>query len=251
MTQTMPWPEIDFSTFGDIEPVPVNRIQKVTAAVMNRNWVSIPHVTHHDDADITDLEQFRRELNGQRDTKLSPLPFIVKAMARALKEFPRFNASLDAKGDTLILKKYTHIGIAVDTPQGLLVPVIRDCDTKSLDEIAAEIAAVSERARTKGLPMSAMMGGCMTISSLGGIGGTAFTPIINAPEVAILGVTRSTWQPRRGADGGTDWRFILPLSLSYDHRVINGADAARFTVWLNDALGQPQKLFDTKELAAD
>lgn len=242
MTQTMPWPEIDFSIFGETETLAINRIQKVTAAVLTRNWVSIPHVTHHDDADITELERFRKELNATRETKLSPLPFIVKAMARALKAFPRFNASLDANGETLTLKKYVHIGIAVDTPQGLVVPVIRDCDSKSLDDLAGEIAAMSERARTKGLPMSAMMGGCMTISSLGGIGGTAFTPIINAPEVAILGVTRSTWQPRRAADGSTDWRFILPLSLSYDHRVINGADAARFTVWLADALARPAAL---------
>lgn len=241
MTQMLPWPDIDFSAFGPIESVPVNRIQKVTAAVLTRNWVNIPHVTHHDDADITELENFRTELNQGGTRKISPLPFIVKAMAGALKEFPKFNSSLDARGESLILKKYVHIGIAVDTNQGLVVPVIRDCDRKSLVQLAEEIAAVSNRARTKGLPMADMAGGCMTVSSLGSIGGTAFTPIINAPEVAILGVTRSSWQPRRAGDG-MDWRFILPLSLSYDHRVINGADAARFTAWIVDALARPAEL---------
>lgn len=240
--QLPPWPEVDFAAFGEIEVASLNRIQKLTAAFLTRNWVSIPHVTHHDYADITTLDTYRRRLSEERGVKVSPLAFIIKAMASALLAFPKFNASLDASGEKLILKKYVHIGVAVDTPQGLLVPVLRDCDKKSVVDIASDIAAVSERARTKGLPMSEMSGGCMTVSSLGGIGGIGFSPIINAPEVAILGVTRSEWKPRRDSEGGLEWRFTVPLSLSYDHRVINGADAARFVVALAESLADPEGL---------
>lgn len=236
-----PWPEIDFSAFGAVESVPLSRIQKLTAAYLARNWVAIPHVTHHDDADITDLEVFRKQLAEQAGTKITALAFIVKAVVAALRQYPKFNASLDGSGQNLVLKKYFHIGIAVDTPAGLLVAVIRDCDKKDVRTLADEIISISARAREKGLPLADMSGGCMTISALGSIGGTAFTPIINAPEVAILGVTRSQWKPlRKGND--IDWRFMLPLSLSYDHRVINGADAAKFVVSVAAALKTPQNL---------
>jgi pyruvate dehydrogenase E2 component (dihydrolipoamide acetyltransferase) len=225
-----PWPDVDFAAFGPVERRPLNRIQQLTGSFLGRNWVAIPHVTHHDEADVTAVERVRKAWNAdQPEAKLTLLVPLIKAVAQTLTIFPQFNASLEAGGKALILKKYVHIGIAVDTPNGLLVPVIRDCDTKPLSQIAAELAALSEKARTKGLPMSEMSGGCFTITSLGHIGGTAFTPIINAPEVAILGVTRLLERPGRGADGGIDWRQMLPLSLSYDHRVINGADAARFT----------------------
>lgn len=242
MNQLPPWPDVDFAAFGEVEKVPLGRIQKLTAAFMARNWLSIPHVTHQDDADITDLEAVRKRVAAETGVKLSPLAFIVKAVAAALHEFPKFNASLDATGQTLIMKKYAHVGVAVDTPQGLLVPVIRDVDRKSASQVAAEIAAISEKARTKGLSMADMSGGCMTVSSLGGIGGTGFTPIINAPEVAILGVTKSVWQPRRSAEGELEWRLVVPLSLSYDHRVINGADAAKFTAWIAGALSKAEDL---------
>jgi pyruvate dehydrogenase E2 component (dihydrolipoamide acetyltransferase) len=238
-------PEIDFSAFGGVEAVPVDRIQKLTAAWLSRNWISIPHVTHHDEADITELELLRKQLAESEGIKLTPLAFQMKALVGALQAFPHFNASLDARGEHLILKKYFHIGIAVDTPKGLLVAVIRDCDQKSVVELAREIAQVSERARSKGLPMADMQGGCMTISALGGVGGTAFTPIINAPEVAILGVTKSQWKPQRGDADAIDWRLMLPLDLSYDHRVINGADAARFLLHVMQSLSQPASLFAT------
>ena len=236
-----PWPEVDFSAFGEVESVPLSRIQKLTAGYMSRNWVAIPHVTHNDDADITELETYRKQLAEQTGVKVTPLAFIVKALVAGLKQFPKFNASLDATGQNLVLKKYFHVGIAIDTPSGLLVGVVRDCDKKDIKTLAADIASISTRAREKGLPMSDMVGGCMTISSLGSIGGTSFSPIINAPEVAILGVTKSVWKPaRKGND--IDWRFMLPLSLSYDHRVINGADAARFCVAVGEALKKPQDL---------
>ena len=238
-----PWPQVDFAEFGEIEVKPVSRIQKLTGAFLSRNWLSIPHVTHQDDADITALETFRQARNEADAVKLTPLVFLIKASVRALQEFPQFNASLDGDGKNLVLKKYFHIGVAVDTRFGLLVPVLRDCDKKSVAELAVELAAVSKKAREKGLSMVEMSGGCFSISSLGGVGGTGFTPIINAPEVAILGVTKTrlTAQPSDEGDG-VDWRKMLPLSLSYDHRVINGADAARFTAFLGAMLADPQAL---------
>ena len=239
-----PLPQFDFSHFGEVEAQPLARIRKLTAGFLARNWAMIPHVTHCDDADITALEVLRKTQSG--DDKIGMLAYLVKAIAAALKEFPQFNASLDgspaAKDAKLILKKYVHIGIAVDTPKGLMVPVIRDCDKKSAREISQEIAAISLKAREKGLTMDEMSGGCFSISSLGGIGGTYFTPIINAPEVAILGVCRAFPKPMPAVDGGIDWRSALPLSLSYDHRVIDGADAARFTAFIVAKLAQPQTL---------
>jgi len=238
-----PWPQTDFAKFGEIEERPFGKIQKLVAGIMARNWVTIPHVTHHDEADITGLDAVRVSLNeAHPDARVTPLAFFVKAVVAALQQCPQFNVSLDAGAGKLIFKKYLHVGIAVDTPNGLLVPVVRDCDRKTLPEIAREIAAISQKAREKGLPMSDMVGGCFSISSLGGIGGTAFTPIINAPEVAILGIAKSQWKPRRAADGSIDWRLLLPLSLSYDHRVINGADAARFCVAVAKALADPEAL---------
>jgi pyruvate dehydrogenase E2 component (dihydrolipoamide acetyltransferase) len=242
-TQLPPWPQVDFAAFGEVEMRPLSRVQKLVAGYMARNWVMIPHVTHHDEADITTLDAALNAAKAAHpDVKITPLGFFVKAVVAALRQYPQLNASLDATGSTLILKKYFHIGIAVDTPGGLLVPVIRDCDKKPLAAIAGEILALSQKAREKGLPMNDMIGGCFTISSLGGIGGTAFTPIINAPEVAILGITKAQWKPQRAPDGGIDWRLMLPLSLSYDHRVINGADAARFTVAIAKALADPSAL---------
>jgi pyruvate dehydrogenase E2 component (dihydrolipoamide acetyltransferase) len=215
----------------------------LVGSFLGRNWVAIPHVTHQDEADVTELEERRRVRNARGGPKITPVPLLVKAMAAALKAFPLFNASLDPAAGTLALKKYVHIGVAVETPAGLLVPVIKDCDQKSLDEIAGEIALLSEKARTKGLPMTEMSGGCMTLTSLGHIGGTAFTPIVNAPEVAILGVTRARPVATPDEKGGIAWRQMLPLSLSYDHRVINGADAARFCRFIADRLAAPD-LFD-------
>ena len=235
------WPEVDFAAFGEVESVPMSRIQKLTAGYLSRNWVAIPQVTHHDDADITALDDCRARLAQQTGGRVTPLAFIIKALVEGLRAFPRFNASLDASGKNLVLKKYFHVGVAVDTPAGLLVAVIRDCDKKGVVQVAAEIGAVSARAREKGLPMADMVGGCMTVSSLGHIGGTAFSPIINAPEVAILGVTKAQWKPQRAGDA-IGWRLMLPLSLTYDHRVINGADAARFVVHVAAALAQPDLL---------
>ena len=225
-----PWPAVDFAAYGEVEVKPLPRMRKFAAGFLARNWAMIPHVTHHDDADITALEALRKRMNdAEPQAKLTLLPFLARAAAVALKEFPQFNASLDASSANVVYKKYCHVGIAVDTPNGLLVPVVRDCDKRNVREIGADIGALSEKARTKGLPLAEMSGGCFTITSLGGIGGTYFTPIINAPEVAILGVCRSRWQPQRGQGDAVDWRLMLPLSLSYDHRLINGADAARFT----------------------
>jgi pyruvate dehydrogenase E2 component (dihydrolipoamide acetyltransferase) len=232
------WPDIDFAAFGEVEIQALGRIQGLTAGFLTRNWLSIPHVTHHDDADITALEVLRPTL----DPKPSGLAFFTKALVSGLKAFPRFNASLDATAKNLVLKKYFHIGIAIDTPRGLVVGVVRDCDRKPVAEIASEIAALSTKARSRGLPMTDMEGGCMSISSLGAIGGTGFTPIVNAPEVAILGITKAEWRPRRGAGQEIEWRLMAPLSLSYDHRVINGADAARFMRHLNDVLADPHAL---------
>lgn len=231
-------PEIDYSRFGPIESQGLTRIQKLSGPNLHRNWVSIPHVTQYDDADITDLEAFRVSLKAEaekRGVKLSFLPFVMKAVASALKAHPTFNASLNPTGDTLILKKYFHIGVAVDTPEGLVVPVVRDVDQKSLFEIALELSELSQKARGKKLRGGDMEGGCFTISSLGGIGGTAFTPIINAPEVAILGLSKNQMKPVY-QNGQFVPRLMLPLSLSYDHRVIDGAEGARFIVHLSRTL---------------
>jgi pyruvate dehydrogenase E2 component (dihydrolipoamide acetyltransferase) len=238
----LPWPKVDFSKFGETEEKPLGRIQKISAANLARNWAMIPHVTQFDDADITELEAFRKKLGEEnKDLKVSPLVFQIKAVVAALKKFPTFNASLDAAGETLTLKKYFNIGIAVDTPDGLVVPVIRDADKKGLLELAAELSEISKKARDKKLTAADMQGGCFSISSLGGIGGTAFTPIVNAPEVAILGVSKALMKP---VWNGKEFapRLMLPLSLSYDHRVIDGALAARFTVFLANQLGDIRRL---------
>jgi pyruvate dehydrogenase E2 component (dihydrolipoamide acetyltransferase) len=238
-----PWPEGDFSVFGDIEEQKLSRMQALTGAFMSRNWLTIPHVTHNDKVDTTALEAHRKMLAEQDPAlKLSPLVFFAKAIVNALKEFPRFNASLDSSAKKLILKNYFHVGIAIDTPAGLVVGVVRDVDKKGLAELASDIKALALKATEKGLTLDEMSGGSMTISSLGGIGGTSFTPIINAPEVAILGVTRSDWEPSRGEDDAIVWRHKTPFSLSYDHRVINGADAARFIRFLDEQLQTPQQL---------
>jgi pyruvate dehydrogenase E2 component (dihydrolipoamide acetyltransferase) len=233
------WPAVDFAAFGDVEVKPLSRIQGLTAGFLSRNWLTIPHVTHQDDADITALEAWRKD---PANPKLSPLAFFAKALVSGLKAFPQFNASLDATGKNLVMKKYFHIGIAIDTPRGLVVGVVRDCDSKSVATIGSDIAALSEKARSRGLPMTDMEGGCMSISSLGGIGGTGFTPIVNAPEVAILGITKAEWKPRRAASDAIEWCLKAPLSLSYDHRVINGADAARFLRHLDEVLAAPEQL---------
>jgi pyruvate dehydrogenase E2 component (dihydrolipoamide acetyltransferase) len=239
-----PMPAVDFSKFGPVENVPLSRIRKLSGANLHRNWVSIPHVTQHDEADITDLEAFRKASQDeaqQQGAKLTMLAFIVKASVSALRAFPDFNASLSPDGDALVRKHYFHIGVAVDTPDGLVVPVLRDVDTKSVLQIARELGEVSARARAKKLSGADMQGGCFSISSLGGIGGTAFTPIINAPEVAILGVSRSSVRPV-WRDGQVVPRLMLPLSLSYDHRVIDGAAGARFTACLCGLLGDIRRL---------
>ncbi|MCK9367827.1 MAG: dihydrolipoyllysine-residue acetyltransferase [Metallibacterium scheffleri] len=238
----LPWPEIDFAKFGPIEAQPLGKIKRATGANLARNWALIPHVTQHDLADITAMEAFRKQLGAeQKDLKITPLVFLIKAAVAALQAFPTFNASLNASGDTLTLKKYFHIGIAVDTPDGLVVPVLRDCDRKGVFELVRELGTISAKARDKKLTPADMSGGCFSISSLGGIGGTAFTPIINAPEVAILGVSKSSLQP---VWNGTAFepRLMLPLSLSYDHRVIDGAAAARFTAFMARALGDLRRL---------
>jgi pyruvate dehydrogenase E2 component (dihydrolipoamide acetyltransferase) len=229
-----------------VEVQPLTRIQRISGPRLHASWVNVPHVTQHDEADITDLEALRAALKDKAaaaGVKLTPLAFIVRACARALAAFPRFNASLDPAGQNLVFKKYLHIGFAADTPNGLVVPVIRDADRKDLYEIARDLATLSEKARTGRLAAADMQGGCFTISSLGGIGGTAFTPIINAPEVAILGVSRSKMTPV-WRDGEFQPRLMLPLSLSYDHRVIDGAAAARFTVALAEALAEPRALLE-------
>jgi pyruvate dehydrogenase E2 component (dihydrolipoamide acetyltransferase) len=236
-----PWPVVDFAEFGPTQVKPLSRIQQFSGNFLARNWAMIPHVTHHEEADITLLEE-RRRILAKAGKKFTLLPFLVKAVVQALKEFPDFNASLDSDGKHLVLKQYYHIGLAVDTPNGLLVPVIRDCDRKSIAELGEEIAARAKKAREKGLTMAEMSGGCFSISSLGSMGGTAFTPIINAPEVAILGVTKTQIRPMPGQFAAIDWRTMLPLSLSYDHRVINGADAARFMARLAALLQDPDRI---------
>jgi pyruvate dehydrogenase E2 component (dihydrolipoamide acetyltransferase) len=236
----VPWPQVDFSKFGPIHSEPLSRIKKLSGANLARNWAMIPHVTQFDEADITEMELFRKKLGEEhKDVKVTPLVFLIKAAVAALKKFPAFNASLD--GDNLVLKQYFHIGIAVDTPDGLVVPVIRDCDQKGLIELSHELAAISVKAREKKLTGADMQGGCFTISSLGGIGGMAFTPIINAPEVAILGISKAQTKPVWiGAEFAP--KLMLPLSLSYDHRVIDGAAAARFTVYMAQVLADLRRL---------
>ncbi len=239
-----PMPEINFSKFGDIETQALTKINKLTGKFLHRNWVNIPHVTQFDEVDITDLEAFRKELNIEHKDagiKVTMVAFLVKAIASALKEYPRFNSSLDTSGENLILKKYINVGVAMDTPAGLVVPVIRDVECKSLLEIAKEVIETSIKARDKKLKPADMTGGCMSISSLGGIGGTAFTPIVNAPEVAILGVSRAAMKPIY-IDGEFVPRLMMPLSLSYDHRVIDGADGARFTTFLGQILADTRRL---------
>lgn len=236
----IPWPQVDFSKFGPVTSEPLSRIKKLSGANLARNWAMIPHVTQFDEADITEMEAFRKKLGEEhKDVKVTPLVFLIKASVAALKKFPAVNASLD--GDNLVLKQYFHIGIAVDTPDGLVVPVIRDCDQKGLLALSHELAAISLKAREKKLTGADMQGGCFTISSLGGIGGTAFTPIINAPEVAILGVsksqTRPVWNGKEFAP-----KLMLPLSLSYDHRVIDGAMAARFTAYMAQVLADLRRM---------
>lgn len=237
-----PWPEDDFAAYGEIEKVEMNRIQQLVGSFLHRNWVRIPHVTHQDEADISSLNAARKALSEASGVKITPLAYMVKAAVATLKALPKFNASLAADGKTLVMKRYYNIGYAVNTPNGLLVPVVRNADKKSIVEIAQEIAEVSELARTKGIPMDKMSGGCITLSSLGGIGGTGFSPIINAPEVAILGITRNYDKPVRGPDNDIIWKTMLPLSLSYDHRVINGADAAEFCVTFAKAMSTPEAL---------
>jgi pyruvate dehydrogenase E2 component (dihydrolipoamide acetyltransferase) len=232
-------PEVDFALFGAVEVKPLTRIQLISGARLQASWINLPHVTQHEDADITDLEIARVALKGkatEEGVRLTPLAFIIKACIVALKQFPQFNASLDASGKNLVLKKYFHIGFAADTPNGLLVPVIRDADRMNLFDLARVLATLSEKARAGKLSAAEMQGGSFTISSLGGIGGTAFTPIINAPEVAILGVSKSSHKPVFDK-GNFVPRLMLPLSLSYDHRVIDGAQAARFVVFLSNTLG--------------
>jgi pyruvate dehydrogenase E2 component (dihydrolipoamide acetyltransferase) len=239
-----PIPEVDFSKFGPVEEVPMTRLMQVGAANLHRSWLNVPHVTQFDSADITELEAFRvaqKAVAEKAGVKLTVLPLLLKACAHLLRELPDFNSSLAPSGKALIRKKYVHIGFAVDTPDGLLVPVIRDVDQKSLLQLAAEAAELAEKARTKKLSPDAMQGACFTISSLGHIGGTGFTPIVNAPEVAILGVSKATMQPVWDGKAFQP-RLMLPLSLSYDHRVINGAAAARFTKRLGDVLGDIRTL---------
>ncbi len=239
-----PMPEIDFSKFGEVDTLPLSKINKLTGEFLHRSWVTVPHVTQFDEADITEMEAFRKQMGKEMEKEginITPLAFIIRAVVTTLKLYPRFNSSLDASGENLILKKYFNIGVAVDTPDGLVVPVIREADQKSLVEISQEIREFAQKARDKKLKPSDMQGGCFTISSLGGIGGTKFTPIVNAPEVAVLGVSKSKTEPQWN---GSEFkpRLMLPLSLSYDHRVIDGADGARFTTHLSKMLSDIRRM---------
>jgi pyruvate dehydrogenase E2 component (dihydrolipoamide acetyltransferase) len=239
-------PPVDFAQFGPVTTEPLSRIQRISGPRLHASWVNIPHVTQFDEADITELEQLRASLKDKAQAagvKLTPLAFIMRACVKALQEFPRFNSALDPSGANLIVRQYVNLGFAADTPQGLVVPVLKDANRKDIYELARHLGALSEKARAGKLPPTDMQGGCFTISSLGGIGGTAFTPIINAPEVAILGVSRAS---TRGIykDGGFVPRLMLPLSLSYDHRVIDGAMAARFTTFLAHTLAEPRPLIE-------
>lgn len=240
------WPKVDFSKFGAVEEKPLSRIQKISGANLHRNWVRIPHVTQFDEADITELEEFRKEQNTLAEkkklgVKYTPLVFIMKAVAKALEDFPTFNSSLSEDGASLVLKKYVHLGIAVDTPNGLVVPVVRDVNKKGIIELSRELQEISVKAREGKLTAADMQGGCFTISSLGGIGGTAFTPIVNAPEVAILGVSKSDIKPKWDGKAFQP-RLMVPLSVSYDHRVIDGALAARFTATLGSYLSDIRQI---------
>lgn len=242
----LPWPKVDFSKFGSIEEVELGRIQKISGANLHRNWVMIPHVTQFDETDITELEAFRKQQNSDAEkqklnVKITPLVFIAKAVAKALEAYPRFNSSISEDGQMLTLKKYINIGVAVDTPNGLVVPVLRDVNKKGIIELSRELSEISQKARSGKLTSSDMQGGCFTISSLGGIGGTSFTPIVNAPEVAILGVARSSIKP---VWNGKEFapRLMLPLALSFDHRVIDGADGARFITYINQVLSDIRRL---------
>jgi pyruvate dehydrogenase E2 component (dihydrolipoyllysine-residue acetyltransferase) len=242
--QVLPMPVVDFSKFGAIETRPLSRIKKISGANLHRNWVTIPHITQFDEADITEMEVFRKELNteyAKQKIKITPLAFMLKAAVVALQQFPEFNASLDASGENLVLKQYFHIGVAVDTPNGLMVPVLRDVDKKGIVQLAKELGGISAKARDLKTTAAEMQGGCFSISSLGGIGGTAFTPIINAPELAILGVSKAIIKPMHQDDTFVA-RLMLPLSLSYDHRVIDGAAAARFIVFLSQVLSDTRRL---------
>ncbi len=237
-------PQIDFTQFGEIELKPLNKIKRITGAHLHRSWITVPHVTQFDEADITDLEAFRKAEAAKAQSagyKLTVLAFVCKVVSKALVAFPQFNASLDAKGENLIYKQYVNIGIAVDTPNGLVVPVIKSVNSLSITDIAKEMARLSARAREKGLTPADMSGGCFSISSLGGIGGTAFTPIVNSPEVAILGLSRASIKPVYQS-GEFKPRLILPLSLSYDHRVIDGAEAAHFTRFLAEHLSDIRRI---------
>lgn len=239
----LPWPQVDFAKFGAVETRPLSRIKKISGANLARNWAMIPHVTQHDDADITELEALRVQINKENEksgVKLTMLAFLIRAVVSALKKFPDFNASLDASGENLVLKKYFHIGFAADTPNGLVVPVLKDADSKGVLDIARETGELAAKAREGKLGPADMSGGCFSISSLGGIGGTAFTPIVNAPEVAILGVSKSATKPVWDGKAFQP-RLILPLSLSYDHRVIDGASAARFTSYLGQVLADMRR----------
>ncbi|WP_304166474.1 pyruvate dehydrogenase complex dihydrolipoyllysine-residue acetyltransferase [Lonsdalea britannica] len=242
----LPWPKVDFSKFGEVEEVELGRIQKISGANLHRNWVMIPHVTQFDEADITEVEAFRKQQNVEAekkklDVKITPVVFIMKAVAKALEEFPRFNSSLSEDGQRLTLKKYVNVGVAVDTPNGLVVPVFRDVNKKGIVELSRELMEISKKARAGKLTASDMQGGCFTISSLGGLGTTAFTPIVNAPEVAILGVSKSATKP---VWNGKEFapRLMLPLSLSFDHRVIDGADGARFISFINNVMSDIRRL---------
>jgi pyruvate dehydrogenase E2 component (dihydrolipoamide acetyltransferase) len=242
----LPWPKVDFSKFGEIEEVELGRIQKISGANLSRNWVMIPHVTHFDKTDITDLEAFRKQQNDEAakrklDVKFTPVVFIMKAVAAALEQMPRFNSSLSEDGQKLTLKKYINIGVAVDTPNGLVVPVFKDVNKKSISELSRELMAISKKARDGKLTAGEMQGGCFTISSLGGIGTTHFAPIVNAPEVAILGVSKSAIEPVWNGKEFTP-RLMMPMSLSFDHRVIDGADGARFITIINNTLADIRRL---------
>ena len=234
-----PWPEVDFAKYGEVERVPLSRIKKISGPNIARNWVMIPHVTHDDEADITDLEAFRKQVNSEQSVKVTMVALLIKACVGALRQFPEFNSSLD--GDDLVIKRYYNIGFAADTPQGLMVPVVKETDRKGLLEIAAELGELSGKAREGKISAEEMRGSTFTISSLGGIGGTGFTPIVNAPDVAILGVTRSKMQPVWNGEE-FEPRLMLPLSLSYDHRVIDGASAARFTAHLAGELSDLRRV---------
>lgn len=239
-----PMPEIDFSVWGEIGTEPLTKINRLTGRFLRRNWVTIPHVTQFDEADITDLEAFRKSMAAEykdKGVKITLLAFLMKAVVSALKEYPRFSTSLDTTAEGLIFKHYFNVGVAVDTADGLVVPVLREVDRKTLVDIATELGEISQKARDKKLKPADMQGGCMTISSLGGIGGTKFTPIVNAPEVAVLGVSRAKTQPVWNGEA-FEPRLVLPLSLSYDHRVIDGADGARFTGFLSRVLSDTRRL---------